>query len=599
MLKGAGTSGGGTELKQETPQWRLRDTLAAALLFLGSAAWVFWQNTRVAVLWDLGYLLDTSWRIALGQMPYRDFPLVHAPATFLIQAALIKLFGRHYLVPVLYAAVMSGLGSVLAWRIILRVLRGAWSTSLLLTTPLVVTGIYAIYPHPIYDCDCALAVLLAVWLLMRAENTQSWRAPFCAGAACVLPLFCKQNVGLPFLAAIAAGAAIIVATRIRREALKGRTEVLKGHDFSRADSRSKISMALATEGWFEGLSILAGIVAALLAASAAIALTAGLHNYLHWTVQFAAQRRMPGLASMLSIYAQPSFAWTVPVTAAGLALCHTRAAKSAWGRATAIALIAAPLAWTLINLFLQDDADDRADQLLSLWPLWMLAALAVAIVSLRRGISLRTLTPFLILAAIHGTMLSQQLWGSTYALWPLFLILIAFVLADLPRQIVIATATTISITFAICGGLYSASLERLNYIDIPDAPLQQAQTPALHSLATPGPYLPNLDELIAFTDREIPRGDALVLFPGEDPFYYATGRVPQFPVTLFDPATDPYSPAQLLAEARHHNVRWVIVKRVLQSKENVMPGFGETMQQVRQDFALDRRLAGYDIYRRK
>ncbi len=158
--------GGGTSrYQQETQHWRLRDTLAAASLFLVTAAFVFWQDSRVAVLWDLGYLLDTSHRIALGQMPYRDFPLVHAPLTFLIQAALIKLAGRHYLLSVIYAAIAGGLGTILAWRILLRTTRAtplfgvhAWIGALLLASPLTVLGIYSIYPHPIYDCDCALAI---------------------------------------------------------------------------------------------------------------------------------------------------------------------------------------------------------------------------------------------------------------------------------------------------------------------------------------------------------------------------------------------------------------------------------------------------------
>src|SRR5579862_9288222 len=99
--------------------WRPRDFLAAVVLFGATAAFVFWQNSRVAVLWDLSYLLDTSWRIALGQMPYRDFPLVHPPGTFLIQAGLMRVFGRVAWVPICYAAVVGGAGSVLAWRILL------------------------------------------------------------------------------------------------------------------------------------------------------------------------------------------------------------------------------------------------------------------------------------------------------------------------------------------------------------------------------------------------------------------------------------------------------------------------------------------------
>src|SRR5579862_4248790 len=104
--------GGRSVHKQETQRWRPRDYLAAVALFTGTAGFVWWQNSRVAVLWDLGYLLDTNWRIALGQMPYRDFPLVHAPLTFLIQAGLIRLCGRHFLLVIAYAAVAGGMGTV-------------------------------------------------------------------------------------------------------------------------------------------------------------------------------------------------------------------------------------------------------------------------------------------------------------------------------------------------------------------------------------------------------------------------------------------------------------------------------------------------------
>src|SRR5271168_1703890 len=142
-------------------RWGSRDWIAGAVFFLTTAAFVLWQNSRVAVLWDLSYLLDTSWRIALGHMPYRDFPLVHPPLTFVLQAVLMRLAGRHYLVPVAYATIAGGAGTVLAWRILLRAVRGAavfasagWPVALMLAAPLTVLGVYSVYPHPIYDCDC-------------------------------------------------------------------------------------------------------------------------------------------------------------------------------------------------------------------------------------------------------------------------------------------------------------------------------------------------------------------------------------------------------------------------------------------------------------
>jgi hypothetical protein len=303
---------------------------------------------------------------------------------------------------------------------------------------------------------------------------------------------------------------------------------------------------------------------------------------------------------MLAVYSQPSFVWTLPTLAAGLILCHTRFISRLWARVAAFCLIAAPFAGSLIFLFLDDDADERADNLLALWPLLLLVAAVAALLQLRRGITLGRLIPFFVLAAIHGTFLSQQLWGSTYALWPLLVVLVAGTFAALPRPargVVIAGAGAISATFVLCGALYAASLERLSYIKIPDAPLESSSVPALIGMATRGTFLSNFEELVAFTAREIPQSDALVMLPGEDPFYFATGRTPQFPVTLFDPATDPYSAEDLFTEARRRKVRWVIVKRVLQINENPLPESQKTMVLVAHDFAIYRRLSGYDVYR--
>ena len=67
---------------------------------------------------------------------------------------------------------------------------------------------------------------------------------------------------------------------------------------------------------------------------------------------------------------------------------------------------------------------------------------------------------------------------------------------------------------------------------------------------TRGPWLPGLDELVRFAEREIPANEPVLLIPGEDPFFFATGRVPRFPVLLFDLATYPYTAEETPAVAR-------------------------------------------------
>jgi hypothetical protein len=199
----------------------LRDWIAAAALFAATAGAVLLQNAHVAVLFDLSYILNTAERIALGQAPYRDFPLAHAPLTFLIQAAIIRLTGRVFFHHVLYVAVTGGLGTVLAWRIALALLRGrviaAWTLALLLATPLIFLGIYCIVPTPEYDCDCGFWLIVALWMFERLDRRRGAVFAFAAGALACVPLFFKQNMGLPFLlAAMGAVVLVLVLKRLQR-----------------------------------------------------------------------------------------------------------------------------------------------------------------------------------------------------------------------------------------------------------------------------------------------------------------------------------------------------------------------------------------------
>ena len=564
---------------QLSSPWTLRDWLAATGLFLATAGFVLWQNARVAVTWDLSYLLDSCQRLALGQVPYRDFPFVHPPLTFLLQAAILRLTGHVYFHHIVYAAFAGGVATVLTWRITLGTVHNR-TISLLLAAPLTVLGIYSIYPHPIYDCDCILFVLVALLLLQRLEASghPSLIVAAITGGALVLPLFFKQNIGLPFLLTSLAAITLLLVLPSSEHATQPRRAAL--------------------------VAVVCGALTTLLAAALLLHCTVGLHNYLYWTIDFAAQRRLPAAAEMLSVYAEPALRWQLPAVAVALILLW-RTTKS-WTRWLAFTLLAAPFLWTLLLLLLHTDADDRADDLLALWPLLLLLAAALAVFSLvralwRRTLTLHTLLPIILLATILGTMLSQQLWGSTYAIWPLLVLLLASMaarLSDLEAPRVPALAAIVSTTLLLCGALYAASLERLSYAHVDDGPIQRSTTPALRGMVTRGPYLPAFDQLLRFAAAEIPPNDGLLLLPGEDPFYYATGRTPRFPVLLFDNTTDPYSPAETAALVRTSNIRWLIVKRELQLKADPMPQRAATLQLLAQQFTLYRRLDNYDVYRR-
>ncbi len=579
-------------------RWALRDWLAASGLFAATAAVVLWQNAHVAVLWDLAYVLDTATRIAQGQLPYRDFPFAHAPLTFLIQAAIIRLTGRVFFHHVLYATIIGGLGTLLTWRIALRSLAGhinvrtdaAWLVSLILATPLTVLGIYCILPIPSYDCDTAFAILVAIFLLQRLKRTSSPLYGMATGATLCLPLFFKQNIGLPFLAA---ACGIIALTLVA-----GLFGLLKPP---------------ALDSWTKPLlAVLTGIAVTLATALLLLHFTVGISNYLHWTIQFAAQRRLPGPQQMLSVYRDPQLLWKLPCIIAALLLL--RNAKSRWARFVALALFAAPFIYTLCTLFIYDDADERGDSLLALWPMLLILAAVLALWNLRSfrpqrrpHFQIHPFLPILMLTAIHGTLMSQQLWGSTYGIWPLLILLIAEMMAFLAafkspaldmRKLALAAAIIVSATLLICGALYTASEERLSYAQLPAEPVQHSSFPQLKGISIAGPYLPDLDELLRYADANIPKSDGIILMPGEDPFYFVTGRTPQFPVLLFDPATDPLSPAQVVEAAGRHNIRWLIVKRNLQLTADPTPQREATLTLLRSRFKPAAHLHAYDVYQR-
>ena len=578
-------------LRSNVSVWVLRDWVVGVGLFAGTAGVVLWQNAHVAVLFDLSYILNTATRIAQGQAPYRDFPLAHAPLTFLIQAAIIRLTGRVFFHHVLYVALVGGLGTVLTWRIALATLRGrvaaAWTVALLVAAPLTVVGIYCIVPNPEYDCDCAFWILVAVWLLQKLDTKASAAFGFAAGAFICLPLFFKQNMGLPFLVAAIGGVLVVLAMEWLRP---GQTP---------AAAHNLLTL----------LSAVAGAGAALVAAVLALHWTAGIGNYLHWTVAYAGERRLPGLSLMLGVYRDPSLFWSLPCVVAALALLRSGLGKKRWAQIVAFALLAAPFLFTLASLPIYDDADSRGDSLLALWPMLLLLAAALAIANLlglRREPRLRALLPLVLLAAIHGTFLSQQLWGSTYAIWPLLVLLVAELVAFLERftarvgsrWFVPALAAFISVTLLVSGGFYTVSEERLSYANLPDSPPAHSAFPQLAGLSTSGPYLPEIDDLLRYAQTNIPFDDGLVLIPGEEPFYFVTGRVARFPVPFFDPTIDPYSPAQIASLVQSRDIRWLIVKRNLQTREDPTPDRAATMQWLMGEFTLAAHLRGYDVYRR-
>jgi len=516
------------------------DWIVGLFIFLTTAAVIVWQNSRLGVLWDLSYILENSFRISLGDVPYRDFPFPYPPLTFLIQAALIKLAGRAFWHHVVYCALTGGLAGVLTWRILLNCLRATAHPRLLaflLSLPLIPLGIYCVFPHPFYDPDCTFAILLGLLLLQRLERKPSWWLALMTGAVIVVPLFIKQNTGLAFLVSTSFALLILISIEV----------------FRRRPARQY------------ALTLL-GVVAGLLLAGLLIKFTAGLDNYWHWTIQFAASRRAPPLAEMLGVYRDKILLLWLALIAVGAFLWLSRRGNRALIILPAC-LFSAPFLWPAIYLLREHDPSERAERLLALWPLLLIVSLVVAVITIKRRTGFSLVLPLILIGTINGAFMSQQLWGSTYAIWPLFMILLATNIAGLASLSKPLSAITIPVTavivasLLISGAFYVWSHERLDYANLVEGALTRSSLPQLKGLSTRGEWIPNFEELVRYTDREIPRDEPILIIPGEDLFYYTTGRRPRFPVLMFDHTVNPYTPEEILKLARDRNIRWLIHTR--------------------------------------
>jgi len=163
----------------------------------------------------------------------------------------------------------------------------------------------------------------------------------------------------------------------------------------------------------------------------------------------------------------------------------------------------------------------------------------------------------------------------------------------------LATISLVTVSLVVSGGYYAWSHERLSYAKLFEGEMVHSTLAELAGLSVRGPWIPEFERLVAFSRQEIPADDGLLLIPGEDLFYYATGRRPQFPVLMFDHTVNPFSPDQIQRIARARNIGWLIVKKDLQVNGEPVEDKARLLALLRQNFQLVQNLGIYDVYRRE
>lgn len=536
-------------------------------LFVASAAFVVWRNTQVAVLVDISWSLNTATRIAAGDVPYVDFPLAQAPLHFLVQAVLIRTLGPHFAVQIAYAAVVSGVATATTWWIVRELLgtdTASRAIAVVIAVPLIPLGIYSIYPHPFYDADACLAVLIAIAAILAARRRPSPMRWLLAGALLTIPVWVKQNIGGPFLVLVVAGLTL--------EAL------------SRRERRDQLL-------WCLGGTVGTAAVELLL-----VQATIGLDRYAAGVWTFAVRGR--GIhPDLLRAFWDPRVLWP-----SVLILMLAVAARYLSSRGTAVSAIGTLAALAIVGLAVPGVALSVPE----LFPPLLIAATILGLVRAVTGRSpFEILIPLVATGTTLGTSMSQGILGSTYGIFPLLALALASIVRDL-RWAVRAGSRAAEVTGAVLAGLlliwgmaYTLSDRRLLYADVhAPGPIVTSSFPSLAGLSARGPYVADLDGILEWIGANVPADEPIAVIPGEDPIFYALARRPALSSVLFifnDVAT-PYSAAEIAREADDKSLRWVIVKDRLQLAN--APDETELVGLLTARAALVAHVGPYRVYRR-
>ena len=194
---------------------------------------------------------------------------------------------------------------------------------------------------------------------------------------------------------------------------------------------------------------------------------------------------------------------------------------------------------------------------------------AAVVESARTGWRFESSLPIVAVGVANAAFASQGVFDSSYGVWPLLMIALAPLAARLVeaaparRALTIASIMIATTGFAWLGYRHATRHERLGFVNL-TGPVQTATLPAIRGLAVPGTHIADFERLIARTNEIIPLTDGVLPFPGEDPFFVASGRRPRLPIVLFDDTAMPFDRARLRQMLHDRSIRWVVVKEPLQ-----------------------------------
>ena len=402
-------------------------TLTPFLLITVASTSLF--SARRIAYYDFNFITNAVHRMALGQLPYRDFDLVLPPVTFLP----VYVFHHFLSLPLgsamyLSAVLTQVLALVAFYSILNSILRNrasGFEKSIFLISMLFASlvNVIAIYPNYIYDSVATMLALTSLAFFLKYLDSNKYQYFLCSIIFSILSFFTKFNMGGSLILGIC---------------------IVLGFEFAKNHSYKKTAKEAI------GIAGLLGLATSLIAIF-------GLHTFIEQTI--IAPGKFKGVATFgqLAPYNQPLL---ILVMVAILTSLKFRSIQNLVTKCT-LTIIGVGLGLCLLhNLTANESADAFFDKVYPnanfTFPMFMLLALQILIYRRTSYKNYESALLTIIPIYFFGTFLSQGWDGSSYSLNPMLILLLAVIYSSLGlteqsklRAIVLATFILIGLNFLV------------------------------------------------------------------------------------------------------------------------------------------------------
>lgn len=502
-------------------------------------------------VYDTTYFVTNGLRIAEGQIPYKDFILVHNPGSFLIIGMLFKIFGTSYFSLVgwmIFVQIFSMIFTfvILNHFISIKYLRLFFAFLSAFTMP------YSVVAANNYDSDSTFFILFCLAVLLRNFNKPKPKEFVLLGFLTFVIFIIKQNVGGFFILAM-----ILI--------------IFKNYNF-------KIIKYFAL-----GLSICGTIFFCFLYLFSDIA------NWWRYGVVFAAQQRLGDpFGPVKKIFDSSTEVKEILIAAviSILAYSLSRNLKQQINFpffAFPLILAVTALIKSLIN-FMRHFSTQLPQIEISGWggslyyttvnqTFWLVIFLAVPIL-LNRPLLKNSKSAVILICVttLYSALLSQGINGSTYGNSILFVLIPMLLVGDksktlafkMPKKntknaatiirierkifrskafekINLVTFVTFITLFAITFGITGLTNGRLGFVDLRG---EVQRNSSIQWIGNPGSFLPEQNYARDILKKYNDKYDGIVFIPGAEFGYLLSGIAPTADVHTFDGTTNPYGADQ-------------------------------------------------------